>query len=292
MRTVKLANVLQELAKSCGIVPGTDDYTEEFLARLVGWVNLRLPEAWFRHRWPELMLVEERQFAADWAAGTAYAEDEIVFYDDVYWIALQATTGNTPATGSAYWEETSDYDALIEFDQAWATNEIERFATITDRDPRKSRSPLRYLFRIDGDGAWVTSQAGVTVWVKFWPACPEFSSTLWEEGTTYAADDLVYSETTGECYKAKQASTNVDPATDTTETYWGKVAFPKFLQRWVNRAVRAEYFRDDNQDDKAEQQDGLAELAMGTLYDEEMGGQDQDEEPVRMSGYGVNKGAF
>lgn len=294
MKTLKFSKVLEKCALACGITPSSDDYTVQFMELLTSWINQILPEqGWYRHRWADIVRVEERQFAADYDASTAYTEGQIVYYDSTYWEALQASTGQTPAAGSAYWEETTDYDLQIAFAQAWASNAIDRFATVTDRDPRKSRAPFKYMFKVDADGAWLTSQcSSKTVWVKFWPACPEFTSTAWDEGTTYAADDLVFSETDGECYKAVEANTAQDPSTDTTETYWAKVEFPKILLEWMLRAVRAEYLRFDNQDDKVELAEETARRAMFDTYTREVPLQDQDDEVMRASGYGVGEGAI
>lgn len=291
MRTIPFRKLIERAARKCGVIPGSADYTDEFVELLVEGINEGLPYAWKAAKWPDAVSVEERQFAADYDATETYAEDAIVLYDEQYWISLQnSNTGNTPADGSAYWEVTSDYDFYIDRNQAWEDSEIGEFLTITDRDPRKSRVPFYYLFTTDAEGAWLTSNcSAATVWVFFRKPCPKFGWAEWDTDTTYAVDDLVIGSD-GECYVCVAASTGDDPTTDATDTYWVKVEFPESFERYALHYARAYILEDDGQDDKSGKEKDEAEWALQCLSLELFGGQDQQDSPVRMAGYGVNAG--
>lgn len=273
-------------------MPGSADYTDEFIELLVEGINEGLPYAWKAAKWPDVLGIEERQFAADWEGGTTYAENDIVLYADEYWISLaNANTSNTPADGSAWWETTSDYDLYVDREQDWEDQEIGEFLTITDRDPRKSRVPFYYLFRTDDAGAWLTSNcSSMTVWVTFRKPCPRFGWAEWDEDTTYAVDDLVIASD-GECYVCVAASTGTDPLDDLVyHAYWHKVEFPECFERYVLHYAKAYILEDDGQDDKSGKEKDEAEWALQCLSLELFGGQDQQDSPVRMAGYGVNAG--
>jgi hypothetical protein len=291
VRTVAFEKIIERCARKCGVIPGSADYTDEFVELLVDGINEGLPYAWKAAQWPDVVLIEERQFAADFDGAETYAEDDIVLYEDEYWISLAGSnTGNTPADGSAWWETTSDYDLYIAREQDWEDEEIAEFLTITDRDPRKSRVPFYYLFKVDEAGAWLTSNcSSATVWVKSRKPCPKFGWEHWETATTYAAGDLVIG-TDGECYVCVAASTGNDPVTDTTNTYWSRVEFPESFERYVLHYARAYMLEDDGQDDKSGKEKDEAEWALQCLSLELFGGQDQQETPVRMAGYGVEAG--
>lgn len=290
MRTVPFQKIIRRMALKCGITPDSEDYTEELIELLVEGLNTGLQSAWKAARWPDACLVEERQFAADWDASETYAEGDIVYHDDQYYVALQASTNEDPTTATTYWEVTSDYDVFIDREQAWEDNEIGEFLTFTDRDPRKSQIPFYYLASIVHDGAWLTATcSGSTVWVYFRKVCPRFGWAEWADDETYAAGDLVIGSDE-ECYKCVAASTGSDPTTDATHAYWVKVEFPESFERWAMHYAKAVYLRDDGQDDKATAEEESAEWALQELSLEVFGGQDQQESPVRMGGYGVKAG--
>jgi hypothetical protein len=152
--------------------------------------------------------------------------------------------------------------------------------------------PYYYLFTTDADGAWLTSNcSAATVWVKFRKVCPLFGHEEYDEATTYALGDLAIASD-GECYVSilDGDNTNHDPTLAQSATYWQKVEFPESFERYVLHWARAWYLRDDGQDDKASAEEEMAEQALQMLSLELFGGQDQQEAPVRMSGYGVKAG--
>ena len=107
MLTVTYDSVLDRIAGYMGQADGLDVETEQ-LARVK--VNLFVRLAWLAFFWPEITPTERRRFRPNYASGTAYAAGAEVYFPpaDKYYQALRATTGNAPATGTDY-EENSAY---------------------------------------------------------------------------------------------------------------------------------------------------------------------------------------
>ena len=292
MRTVPFQKILERCARKCGVIPGSADYTNEFMELLADGINEGLAYAWRAHRWPDACAIEERQFAADYAAGTTYATGDFVLDSDQYWVSLQdSNTGHTPAAGSAYWEVSSDYDLYIAREQAWETNEIGEFLGITQLDPRRSTVPYSYDFTVDADGAWLTSNcSATTIYVRYRKPVPRFGWQEWDADEDWFEGDLVIGSD-GECYRAladQEVGVDgiVDPTDPASAATWQKVQFPESFERFALHWARAWCLRDDGQDDKAAAEEEMAEGALQALSLEVFGGQQQDV-TVRMKGYGV-----
>lgn len=50
-----------------------------------------------------------------WSSSVTYAENDMVTYSGKIWKASQASTNQTPATGSSYWTEIGNYSNLVDF---------------------------------------------------------------------------------------------------------------------------------------------------------------------------------
>jgi len=116
MRRVTYKSVLQaaSVRLSGDIDPSTldADTLELFINR---WARF----AWEKFFWPELTLIEKRQFRDDWAIGSTYGAPSATAAVEVYYPKAKkyyqslrgSNTGNAPATGSAltensaYWAE-------------------------------------------------------------------------------------------------------------------------------------------------------------------------------------------
>lgn len=134
MRTVDYSLILREAVDRFGDDYDTLQATEQ--TRFRGFFSKRLRKAYEEEWWPDLMRTEKRFFRDDYAAATAYtAGTEVYLPDsDKYYQAVQATTGNAPATGSPlatnlqYWADSAtSYSAsnwasgkaYIRGDQVW-----------------------------------------------------------------------------------------------------------------------------------------------------------------------------
>jgi hypothetical protein len=109
MQTATYDSVLDRIAGYLGQADGLDVETEQ-LARVK--VNLFVRLAWQAFFWPDITPIEKRRFRPVYASATAYDEEAQVYFPpaDKYYQALQATTGNAPATlvGGEY-EDNSEF---------------------------------------------------------------------------------------------------------------------------------------------------------------------------------------
>ena len=266
MKRIAIRQVFRKVVETDGLDPDTATLSAADKRRKTDLVNERVEQAWQEAWWPEVMLTEQRQYRPTYAAGTTYAADDEVFYEDgdgneAYYISLQAAnTGNTPDfdDDTAWWAKVGDdFLRTIDFEQSWESNEIEGVDTqacLFDRDPRvyPDTQPLPdvHLYS-DGTDSFVlvrTESAPLKPYLRFRPPAPEFSWTAWSDATAYAIDDLAYVETDGgltigKTYKALQAGTNKNPVTETA--YWVAVDFPKFLLTYVKHAVKADLLEED-----------------------------------------------
>lgn len=70
-------------------------------------------------------------------------------------------------------------------------------------DPNTTWTPVDTPFRETNNGIYVGFDHGATVWIKFIPRAPVFTSEVWNSARTYKKDEITYSPTAGECYKSK-----------------------------------------------------------------------------------------
>lgn len=86
---------------------------------------------------------------------------------------------------------------------------------------------------------------------------------------------MSYLASTGHTYKALQASTNKDPASETT--YWEEVGFPHFLLTYVKHAVGGDLMQEDEGKYK---ELAKADAELERLYDVKMEAQGQQRQAV------------
>jgi hypothetical protein len=140
METLRFLDVLERCSRACGILPDSEDYTQEFAQRLAGWITTRLPDAWFYQAWRKVISTQQRTFEQPWSGTETYGAGDAVLYEGAYWQSLQAgNTGQTPAEGT--WWTAYEPEAFVGFEQAWADETIGAVKRVTERDPRKTRTP-------------------------------------------------------------------------------------------------------------------------------------------------------
>jgi hypothetical protein len=109
-------------------------------------------------------------------------------------------------------------------------------------DPSQSPYPIDTSFRLNDQGLHVGFDHGSTVWIKFVPEAPVFTSRQWDADVTYSNGALTYSRDTGQCYKS-QTNGNIgrDPAiglksplitTTVQEAVAGSPAIPASNEKW------------------------------------------------------------
>jgi hypothetical protein len=69
-------------------------------------------------------------------------------------------------------------------------------------DPRLSPYPIDARFREWDEGLHVGFDHGATVWIKYLPLAPKFTSVKWDAARSYAGGELTYSPISGECYSS------------------------------------------------------------------------------------------
>jgi len=258
MKTVTFKSIVYGALGRLGQQPELSAPSAATIAQQAQYIQTRIREAWEFAFWPELMEIEQRAYRDAYAAGTTYALDAEVYNaaDEKYYISLQAAnTGNDPATETAWWEEQTDLDRYVAYAQTGQT-EIGSVEFASTRNPRKSTYPGYLSFFTSNNGIQLTSLAPALVWLQFRPPVPLYSGVAYAAGTTYAADDVRYLASTGECYRSlAAANTGNDPATATA--WWVKVDFPSLLAPAVTQGVYADGLVEDRQQTKARAQQGF-----------------------------------
>ncbi len=250
MNTVTFKNVLRGVAHRSGENPDGTDFTAARAAQLTEFINEWVAAACGWAWWPEWMVCEERHYRDAWDATKTYAAGDEVEHGDLYYVSLLASNINEdPETATTYWEEIEDLDKYV----AWEQDGFDAIGEVrgaTRKNPRTNTTyPGRLSYELSGNGIQFGDLAPSSVWLDFRKRPPEFTSTAWAAGTTYAVGDLVYYGTTGECYKALLSGTNQNPATATT--YWEKVNFPRYWVAFVKQAAYSDTLRADGQIEKA-----------------------------------------
>jgi len=67
-------------------------------------------------------------------------------------------------------------------------------------DPRTTPYPIDTPFRESDYGLHVGFDHGLTVWIKFVPEAPKFTSIKWDPNVTYSKGDSTYSPDEGDCF--------------------------------------------------------------------------------------------
>ncbi|HYD00305.1 MAG TPA: hypothetical protein VEB22_03695 [Phycisphaerales bacterium] len=196
----------------------------------------------------------------DWETGLAIAQGDTVRNpsDGEYYACHTAHTAGVTFDATKFGLLTP-FARTIELDQTGETpiGEVKR---VCRRDPRVYRQN-------PGELRWTTTESVIVVeagspsrvWVEFRLRPAVFTTTEHNIALDYSADDLVYLEDPGECYKALDdvpASSSSLPSDDTAN--WEKIDFPYILAAFVKRAVKADALRRDGQEAEADRLEALA----------------------------------
>jgi hypothetical protein len=211
----------------------------------------------------------------DWAASTAYALGDIVRrLEDGYFYQCKAahTSGASFSTGS--FSRLYEFRPYVALNQAGQTL-IGEVARLCGNDPRiHPGAPNEIPHLITAEGIVpLTSAVPNRIYVEFRLRPPLYGTVDWSGSIAYAAGDIVYLASTGECYLALQASTNQNPATATT--YWTKQDVPHALAQFIKRAAYCDMLRGDEQHDKALAEERRAYAALSNAHDVAFAGQGQ-----------------
>jgi hypothetical protein len=151
-------------------------------------------------------------------------------------------------------EDALPYIPLIQTGQT----PIGNVAAVYADKPSEYAITQKLEFVVTGDSLVIIDENYVSgpVYVEFSLPQPKFTSTAFNSSTAYAAGDLVYYNTTGDCYEALQDTTGNLP---TNEEFWLRHRIPAFLADYLKFYALAETLSEDGQMDKANYQFARAE---------------------------------
>ena len=170
MRTVTFKSVFEQIVRRCGLDPAAADFSATRQEMFADFVNLRLRRFLEHAFWPEWMVCEERAFRPEWSATATYEGGDEVYRasEDGYFVALRATTNETPETATEAWAAVTELDTLLPYAPADAIF-LGTVELVADRNPDKYPEQYRELgMRPAAEGLWITGEGvGTTVWVRY-----------------------------------------------------------------------------------------------------------------------------
>lgn len=268
MKTCTLKSVYESILRMRGYDPATAAVGVGEQGRIIEWLNERMLDAWERCFWPEVMLVEQRQYRADWDDELLYSTGDEVWLDPWYYVSLQdGNVGQNPETETTFWERTeAALQKTIEFRQAGETEigSVDLGACVYAMDPRLHQfAGLVEAVICTPDGIQVlATPAPARPFIRFRPPSPEFTLTGWDSLADYAIGDLVYLASTGLCYRALKVGTGRAP--DQQTDYWVEVQLPWMFKKYLVHAVHADSLLNPEERGK---ELSIAESALDELED-------------------------
>ena len=165
MRTIKYRDVMWSCAYRLGLNPATELLADQADA-LASYINAWVRRLYDSQDWPE--------------------------WTKIIGFPVETTTRLAPYT--------LHLDTLTSGGQ---TETIGRVFGVYLLDPRQTYESFGIPFRLTPDGIWCGFDCGESVFIKYIPECPQFTSTPWDSGVVYNKGDVVYVPTIGECYKSR-----------------------------------------------------------------------------------------
>lgn len=193
MRTVTFKDVVDGVFALAGVTQTTAADPAALLGQVIGFVNLRVREAWEFAEWPELCPVELRAYRPAYADATTYAAGAEVWFPsedaalEGYYAARPApdtpTAGQSPATHPAKWTRLVSFRRYIALAQPGET-EIGEALRMFRRDPRVSPAAPGILdFELSSEGIVPPPAAGNRVWLRFRTSPPVYSAANYASET-------------------------------------------------------------------------------------------------------------
>lgn len=268
-------------------------------AALAEYLTSAVAYVWNLEDWPQTTATELRQvlgegydkcmytYESDFVGGYYYigrAPANSNFEDPVWRIKRVTTTPDgrvlnidtalnvtwTDRTTHMYIEDSSNssgeeipYIPLIVLGQ----NPIGEILGIYSEDPANKANVIEYNFALSDSTVLIVDgrYTGGDLYVKFQLPVPQFTSEEYNSAATYFADDLVYLDSTGDCYLALKESTGVAP---TDEEFWLRQRVPMFLADYLKIQAYADTLSEDGQTDKAQFQLARADGVLMKLRDD------------------------
>jgi len=287
MRTTSYKSIRDGVISRMGIDPAQTLMDSQATA-LAEYLTTAAATSWTFFDWPEIYLTEERtpNGSAWFATGYVYLSEvvgTVAFFGrapansettDLLWRVKKITTNNNgdvlsvetavnvawDSRASATYAVSTNNDAEIPyilFDQD-NLSPIGEIMAIWDADPTSGVYARKVRYLLNEDRVLLidaTSETG-NVWVQFLLPQPRFTTDEYSAGAAYSAGDVVYYNTTGDCYVARKATTGNLPS---DSEYWRRYRIPSFLSDYLKWYALAETLSEDGQMDKANFQFARAE---------------------------------
>ena len=156
-------------------------------------------------------------------------------------------------------EQRTISNKLIPYSQT-ELNDLVHVMTVTDADPRQTRSLATYDFDLTADGLSIQSYSGesATLWVTHRKRVPVLNGINWKAGT-FQPGDQVYHKAQGDFYD--QAGTNAT-ALEPPTSPWARVEIPWIFSTFLQRAAASDMLLLDEKSDLALAQKQMADDAL------------------------------
>ena len=268
MRTVTARAVFEEIVRRKKMDPATAQLDGAMRGSIMDAMSRRLEEAWKFAWWPELMLLEERFFRADWNIATPYVAGDIVYSptEDAYYECILANTGQA-VTDTTYWTPPDDWDRYVAWEQAGQTRIGTALQPAFSANPRTTANYTEHRFALSENGMQFGGETGTSVWIVFRRQASRLASDEWVDGKDYSAGELVYYTPTGECYECLTATSAENPE---NALFWMKQEIPLIFRQFLVSTGYAETLRDEGNDQRADAEDERAQAVLEMIYDREI----------------------
>ena len=188
MRTVSFTSLVNGILARMGLDP-TMTPASNTLAAVSEYVSSAVRTNLECYPWPEMEVIEQRQFYPSWSASTTYHPGQVVLGADMnYYISIGTGTGKDPTT--------------------WNTNTITTPVVING---------VTYYYA--SGNVSTTSGLGNGYWI---PAS-QFTCTSFNIDTVYLPSSFVYASD-GNYYYCTSPVSGLAPQDDSTHSYWSQVA--------------------------------------------------------------------
>jgi len=226
---------------------------------IVEHANERVDVALRFWEWSELTLTEERAFRTIWnvtrqflKSGSDGKPDELFYLGTgfvpggefgtgygYYKVKSDAVTDppvGTLPTNATYFEVLDPVDRYIALDQV-CKRPIGEAIAMWNSNPRTNGCAQSVRFRQSDKGIDVLGYCGNTVFLKYKIRLDKFTMVPFIGTKNYVIGDLVYQQSTGECYRAIANSLAQDPP---NTVYWRQCLFPEIFSHYVKAASYAD----------------------------------------------------
>jgi hypothetical protein len=244
MRTVTYESVLNGVLKRLSIAP--DKAQLEHVLQIAEFIGERLKEAWNYYRWPEVLLIEQRRFRAEWSA-QSYTSGAEVYHlgTDEYWKASADAIGTDVPAVSTKWVRLLDLRRTVAFSQVGKA-EFDACLAVWNNDPLSVSGAEVVPFNLSASGIEFGAQPITGAWMELRKVAPDFSwSEIWS-AKGFSTGAIVYKSP--EVYVAHEAATSSDIPGASVK--WLKLDFPARLARAVKLGAVADRLGAVGQEDK------------------------------------------